>query len=155
MSAEEWRAVVGYEGLYEVSSLGNVRSWTPRKNGEPLTPWLNRNGYLRVALGRDGHHYVHRLVAAAWLGPCPEGQQTRHLDGDKLNNRAPNLAYGSNSDNLLDSVRHGTHPWASRTHCPRGHEYAGSNLYVDPSGRRSCRTCRRERYALERARVTA
>lgn len=107
---EEWREIPGVDG-YQVSNLGRVRSITRVKTvegagkslvypGRILSQAL-RDGYPRVNL--HGKAYtVHRLVAAAFLGPCPEGMEVRHLDGNKVNNRAENLAYGTHRENVLD-----------------------------------------------------
>lgn len=53
---------------------------------------------------------VHRLVASAFLGPCPGGQEVRHLDGNPQNNAVTNLAYGTRTENILDVLRIGR-PW--------------------------------------------
>lgn len=104
--SEEWRPVPGFEGQYEVSSLGRVRSWT-----RVLRLSVATGGYLNVSLGRaGGTHSVHVLVAAAFLGPKLPGQIVRHLDGTRQNNRVGNLAYGSYRDNSADSLAHGTRP---------------------------------------------
>ena len=119
---EEWRDIPGFPG-YQVSDLGRVQSvdrliYDPRSEttnrpafrrypGRVLTPTLN-TGYPRVKLG-GGHPGVpvHRLVALAFIGPCPPGQETRHWDGDNLNTRRGNILYGTRSDNAKDRVRHG------------------------------------------------
>lgn len=149
---EIWRQIDGFEGRYEVSSLGRVRSWTPAKVGGTLRPTPHKDRY-RVTLysdtGRAVHRYVHRLVADAFLGPRPEGLETRHLNGNPLDNRAANLAYGTTSDNQLDSVRHGTHASARKTHCPQGHPYDAANTSIQ-NGTRVCRTCRRQREQMRR-----
>ena len=115
---ETWLPVSGFHG-YEVSNQGSVRSW--RNNGpgvalraEPraVGPSVKNNGYLSVNLWADGKRSsisVHRLVLSAVVGPAKDGQVCRHLDGDKKNNRAANLAWGTASDNMQDAVRHGTH----------------------------------------------
>lgn len=152
---EQWRPVVGFEGRYEVSNLGQVHSIArtiTRSNGVPqfinsriIRTRPGARGYITIQLWRDNkaHIYtVHRLVAAAWIGPRPDGLQVRHLDGDKTNNRADNLAYGTNSENQLDAVRHGTHNMSGKTHCKRGHEFTSENTYSVPGGGRACRACR-------------
>ncbi|SHJ58468.1 NUMOD4 motif-containing protein [Nocardiopsis flavescens] len=154
---EQWRAVVGFPG-YEVSSLGNVRSWSRYKRGELLKLRPGTTGYPHVTLWRDGRCHrpkVHRLVALAFIGPRPDGQQVRHLDGDRLNNAADNLAYGTPSQNVRDSVRHGTHPEVRKTSCRRGHPFDTANTYVDPSGRRVCRACKLQRQRRRRARLAS
>ena len=90
---EEWRAVPGYEGLYEVSNKGNVRN--VRKNTLMRLP-KNKYGYIQVGLSKNGIRtmfQVHRLVAQAFL-PNPDNlPQVNHLDEDKTNNNVTNLEW--------------------------------------------------------------
>lgn len=116
---ERWLDIPGYEGRYQVSDLGRVRSVDHRvrvshgatrlMRGRVLKPaGSKRDPHLYVVLGHGAHGSpVHHLVALAFLGPCPEGCEVRHLDGDPLNNRAENLAYGSRAQNILDVFRIG------------------------------------------------
>lgn len=69
-----------------------------------------RSGHIIVNLGRGNANarYVHRLVLEAFVGPCPEGMECRHLDGNPANNRPGNLAWGTPRENQADSARHGT-----------------------------------------------
>lgn len=119
----EWRAVVGYEGMYEVSDTGEVRSvarTVQRSNGadqlvagKTLTKHPDRRGYHLVSLTRDHkavHRRVHRLVLEAFAGPCPEGHEGLHGDGDMHNNHRSNLRWGTRTENVHDSMRHGTLP---------------------------------------------
>jgi hypothetical protein len=144
MTDEEWRPIPGWPD-YRISNVGRVLSL---RQGEPrpLRPQLV-GSYHRVHLFRvDGHRLVgvHQLVAAAFIGPCPDGQQVRHLDGDPLNNVPANLAYGTHADNMQDRLRHGRHPMASKTHCKRGHEFTAANT-LRYRGSRFCRKCRTAR----------
>ena len=120
MAAEEWRPVVGYEALYEVSSLGRVRSIDREclgrdgrcelHRGKMLKPQPMKNGYLDVYLcsgARRTHRTVHRLVAEAFIGPKPKGLEIRHKDGNRSNNSAENLEYGTRSENLRDCYSYG------------------------------------------------
>lgn len=149
---EQWRPVVGYEGLYEVSDEGRVKT-TRRKGsaGGLMKPQTAKcGGYWVVALYRDGQEdkrYVHALVVETFTGPRPSGLEIRHLDGDPQNARLSNLCYGTSAENKIDQVRHGTHYTASRTHCPSGHPYDAENTYVPPSrpNARYCRACARRR----------
>lgn len=142
---EAWLPIPGYEGLYEVSSLGRVYS-RPRertRGGLIKTP-INKNGYPEVHLnGPNGRTWLlHAVVCLAFFGPRPDDLEVRHLDGNKANPTLPNLAYGTRSENVLDRVRHGTHNMASKTHCKRGHPLTAENVYVAPGGnRRQCRRC--------------
>lgn len=109
---EEWRAVPGFEGLYEVSDFGRVRSLDRldrlgrRRAGILLRPGVASNGYPTVSLcGRT--HCVHALVLTAFVGPA-RGRVCRHLDGDRKNNALSNLAWGSPVENRHDADRHGT-----------------------------------------------
>lgn len=149
MTAEEWRPIPGFNDWYEVSNLGNVRSWSPYMKGKPLKPTPNAKGYLRVGLrtadGRSRWFYVHRLVLEAHVGPCPDGMQGAHGDGNPANNKASNLRWATQSENNLDAVRHGTHVDTRKTHCPQGHPYDEENTYRTPEGYRRCRACTYER----------
>lgn len=82
-------------------------------------PWIQIKGtieiptgipYLRVSpkIGNKfRHRFLHRLILEAFVGPVPAGLQTRHLDGDSLNNALANLCYGTARENKADTVRHG------------------------------------------------
>lgn len=109
-----------------------------------------RSGHLLVDLYRDNvrsKQYVHQLVAAAFIGPCPEGQEVRHWDGDPSNNAASNLLYGTHAENMQDMVRHGRNFNRNRgkTHCDHGHEFTPGNTWTDKRGSRYCRACSRIR----------
>lgn len=151
MSGETWLPVTGWEDLYLVSDQGRVRSLPRRRSaGRILKPTINPRGYGRVDLwdrSRVQKSYVHRLVAIAFLGGDHPGLQVCHFDGDPANNHVNNLRWDTPSANLLDAVRHGTHPTASRTHCPRGHALVEPNLVPSQVARgwRSCLACCRAR----------
>lgn len=105
---EEWRPVVGFEGLYEVSDMGNVRSL---RSGKIIALCPHTGGYLMIHLYVSGTRTpmtLHRAVAEAFLGPRPEGKQIRHLDGDRKNCSLSNLVYGTKLENEADKLRHGT-----------------------------------------------
>jgi hypothetical protein len=138
--SEQWRAIAGYEGRYEVSNLGRVKSLPRRrtKGGILVTP-VNKRGYLSVTLGYEKRE-LHGVVAAAFLGSRPQGAEVRHLDGNPLNPAAANLVYGTRSENVRDKRRHGTDHNVMKTHCPQGHAYDEENTRLY-QGRRYCRAC--------------
>jgi HNH endonuclease/NUMOD4 motif-containing protein len=112
---EIWKSVAGYEGLYEVSSHGRVKTLrtTPRGCRAKNYPYLalnpNNCGYFTVNLSRDGKtrgFSVHRLVAAAFIGPRPDKHDVNHIDLNKTNNHAINLEYLTHQDNLQHAVKH-------------------------------------------------
>jgi hypothetical protein len=90
---------------------------------------------------------VHQLVAEAFHGSRPDGLVIRHLDGDKMNNRATNLRYGTSSENAQDRLEHGRHHQLEKMHCPQGHAYDAANTRINVSPRgdvsRRCRACHR------------
>lgn len=114
---ERWLAVVGFEGAYEVSDLGRVRSLDRiqcdgrRRKGRILMHQPRGRIYIAVHLYRQAKlktYLIHRLVLEAFVGPCPEGMQSRHLDGNSKNNTVINLKWGSPLENHADKKRHGT-----------------------------------------------
>jgi HNH endonuclease/NUMOD4 motif len=144
---EQWPAVVGWEQNYRVSSSGDVWS-APRATtrGGLLKQVIDKHGYHYVTLTLDGvqtKRPVHQLVIEAHFGPCPEGEEVRHLNGNPADNRWPeNLAYSTHAVNLQDRREHGTDPNLNKTHCPKKHPYDEANTYW-MEGRRVCLICRR------------
>lgn len=121
---DDWRPVKGFEGFYEVSREGRIRSLdrvTYGRNkslrtvrGKDLTPKINNvSGYHQVALSVGGqvrYEYIHRIVCQAYSGPPPtEKHEVCHWDGDRANNLASNLRWGTRAENHRDKKRHGTH----------------------------------------------
>lgn len=137
---EEWRPVVDWEGKYEVSNLGRVRS-VCNDRVKALTP--NGRGYLVTGLGHGRIAYVHRLVLDAFVGPRPEGMVSCHNNGDRSDNRLANLRYGTSSENNTDTVTHGNHWQAKKTHCKHGHEFTPENTMLRSDGGRKCWACHR------------
>ena len=105
---EQWKSIAGYEGLYEVSNLGRVKSLKFGKE-RILKPGKNSSGYLLVNLYKNGkmkHFKVHRLVATAFL-PNPMGfPEINHLDEDKANNVVSNIEWASRWDNMHYGTLH-------------------------------------------------
>jgi len=109
---EEWRPVVGYEGYYEVSNWGRVRSVAKgkgRKTGKLLVQRAHiRDEYFSVILCRETKQKsrkTHALVAEAFIGRCPFGKQIDHIDGNRQNNVVPNLRYVTQLENRRAAVR--------------------------------------------------
>ena len=99
---EEWRDIKGYEGRYQVSSLGNFVSITKRSGRKTMRGSLDTKGYVKITLYKNGARHTqgaHRFVAQAFI-PNPENKtQVNHLDGDKQNNAVSNLAWCTNAEN--------------------------------------------------------
>lgn len=117
INSEVWLAIKDYEGAYEVSNMGRVRSIprtssTGRKlKGKILSLMDNGHGYKTVMLswkGAQKRKYVHRLVLEAFTGPCPEGFEARHFNGVRSDNRLENLEWSTHIDNVADRKIHGT-----------------------------------------------
>lgn len=159
--SEIWLPVVGWEGYYEVSDQGRVRSLdrhilatngrSRKQKGRILSPRAKTSGHLQLCL-RSGNRVetpsVHRVVALAFLGKCPDGMECLHTDGNPSNNHVGNLSWGTRSENRYDMVRHGTHPQKTRSQCPIGHPLVAPNLRPRvwrEEGRRQCLACARAR----------
>lgn len=102
--AEIWKDIPGYEGRYQVSDLGALRS----KERGALRPFINQHGYAIATLSKEGQRIrtgVHRLVASAFI-PNPEGKaQINHINGNKQDNRPENLEWATCSENNLHRRR--------------------------------------------------
>jgi hypothetical protein len=123
------RDVPGFPG-YRVDAGGAVYSAVRRvglgrgkgtkvqigDNWKALTPHLTASGYLCVNFGRGNTRVIHRLVLEAFVGPCPEGSECRHLNGDRTDNRLENLAWGTPAENHADQYQHGTREAGERHH---------------------------------------
>lgn len=115
-------------------------------------------GYWCLVLSKDGDVQAFRfgtLVAVAWLGTKPAGQWIRHLDGDLLNDRVENLAYGTEVEFRADQALRARREEAAGapTHCPSGHRY--SDHWMDMFGERNCAGCRHDHYLSIRDRKLA
>lgn len=106
---EQWLDVVGFEGLYEVSNHGQVRSvktgqikkiTTDKKTNRPfLNIWKkNKQSVIRI----------HKLVLEAFVGKKPDGMECCHNDGNPFNNHISNLRWDTPKNNHADKVKHGT-----------------------------------------------
>jgi len=116
---ETWQRIPGYD-RYEASDQGRIRSLEQRitrrdgvhqrRQGRILKGTAARD-YLKVAIGIELWQVtIHRLVLLAFRGPCPEGMEARHLNGNPHDNRLCNLEYGTKKENAQDKHLHGTMP---------------------------------------------
>jgi hypothetical protein len=122
LAGEVWRPIAGYEGLYEASSFGRIkslpRSWLGNfgvraSKTKILKQSEQSGGYLNVSLSKDNKaktYTVHKLVAIAFHGEGGDRRAVRHLDGNTKNNQPCNLQWGTYSENEADKALHGTAP---------------------------------------------
>jgi NUMOD4 motif/HNH endonuclease len=165
--AERWAPIPGYEGHYEASDLGQIRSLdrviphrrngTVRVRGRLMKQYVGPEDgrrFVRLTVENDSHLMrVHRLVLMAFVGPCPEGMEGCHNNGDPSDNRLVNLRWDTHPENMYDRGRHGTDPARNRTHCPRNHLLQAPNLVPcnASDGFRSCLACSRAQSNAKRA----
>lgn len=144
---ELWKPVKGYEGLYEVSNLGGIKSlarW--RKNGENSGYWQQEKilkqthtttGYLKVELSKNkkrSSFKVHRLVAEAFIANPDNKPNINHKDGNPLNNKAENLEWCTQQENIIHALRTGL---KKKLHIPKEelkHLYIDKNLTAKEIG---------------------
>ncbi len=159
---EEWRSIPGYEGVYDASDHGRIRSLSrviyPRA-GSPR-PICGR--IMKLGVGDKGHLIVclkgalsgrqfflaHRLVLVTFVGPCPPDMEGCHNDGNPGNNHLDNLRWDTSTANHYDMVKHGTHCNASKKVCKYGHRLELPNLVKYKLPWRGCRSC-----AMSRSKV--
>lgn len=137
---ELWKDIGGFEGYYQVSTCGNVRSLTRfdgirERKGQPIAPVLKHNGYLQVGLRKHGKRKyvgVHRLVAEAFI-PNPQNKpQVNHIDCDKQNNNVSNLEWATSRENLNHAHKHNlVKPRKGKTH-PFYGKYGESSRSAKP-----------------------
>jgi len=120
---EEWKDIPGYEGLYQASSMGRIKSINytgycfgrlySKKREKILKPCKNKNGKkyrLIVSLRKDKavkRFYIHQLVIQTFVGPCPSNMEVCHNNGDSENNSVENLRYDTHKSNMIDMSKHG------------------------------------------------
>ena len=112
---EHWVAIEGFNGLYEVSSEGRVRSLFDNRRNARIFPKILKpglvHGYHQYVLMKHGKRHnlkAHAAVLRAFVGPRPEHMEARHLNGCRTDNRVSNLLWGTQKENALDRVQHGS-----------------------------------------------
>ena len=131
-SIEIWKDIQEYEGLYQVSNLGRVKSlarkvkdydprwgnWRMRRIKERiLKPCFFEKKYPTVSFSKGGKIHtreLHRVVAETFLGPCPEGMECCHRDGNKNNNNLNNLRWDTKENNFADNISNGTRMFGTK-----------------------------------------
>lgn len=117
---EQWRPIQGFEGSYEVSDMGRVRSLSRRARtafgtrlvpGRFMRPTIKKHGYAEIALSRGceyAYKLVHRLVLETFVGEQPTDHEGGHFNGIRTDNRLDNLRWVTRMENMQDQYRHGT-----------------------------------------------
>lgn len=162
-AADRWLPIPGWEGYYEASDCGQIRSLDRPsvthlggryvRRGKQLKQIVISNGYCHVELYAPGRHLRtlwHRIILLTFAGvPLEHASVGCHKDDDPGNNRLDNLRWDDQSGNIHDSVAHGNHRNTRKVTCKRKHEFVGKNLVVavniDKHGivhpARQCRSC--------------
>ena len=134
---EVWKDVVGYENLYQVSNLGNVkrvgsfRGVNKKYINTYLTPKDNGKGYLRIKLSKDGKgkmFMLHRLISIAFIDNPNNYNVVNHKDSNKLNNNIDNLEWCTQSYNVIHSVNNNR--WTQVNKVGKGYFKDGNKYYA-------------------------
>lgn len=138
---EVWKDIKGYESVYQISNLGNVRRvdcYSINKLGvirfmpeADLKPWDNGKGYLVVSLhdsGKRKNHYIHRLVAEAFIPKIEQKNYVNHLDYNKHNNTVENLEWCTQAENVMYSVERMRKPRLKYKPSNTGEKYISKRL---------------------------
>jgi len=136
VNMEIWKDINGFEGYYQISNYGNVRSLDRfdgirNKKSQSIIPVLKYNGYLQVGLRKNGtrkYLSVHRLVALHFIDNPENKTQVNHIDCNKQNNHVSNLEWVSSKENLLHARKHGL-----RDNMPRGEKHVNYGMYGERS----------------------
>lgn len=116
---EKWKDIINYEGYYQISNFGNIRSLDRKirfnkgysiKKGKMLKPILNKKGYYKVSLSKnqkEKRFFIHRLVAIHFIENPLSKEQVNHKDGNKKNNRVDNLEWCTNLENQRHAIKNG------------------------------------------------
>lgn len=117
---EEWKDIPGYEGKYQASNKGRIKSFIFRESDKTITLYknpkilkggMNNGGYLTMSLLRHGkteQFLIHQLILMSFVGPCDAGMEVAHLNGCRTDNRLENLKYCTRSENHSHKEIHGT-----------------------------------------------
>ena len=144
---EVWKDIKGYEGMYQCSSLGNIRSLDrivickngriDHKIGTTMKLRQNKNGYMQIGLTKHNVRkmtYVHRLIAETFIENPDNKSQINHKDGDKLNNSVENLEWVTASENLKHSYENLNRTINSGKHRKiKGYDEDGELIFMCPS----------------------
>ncbi len=123
---EQWKSIPGYEDFYQVSDKGRIKKckrWDVNKRGyieseQILKPFDNGHGYLVISLSKEGrktNHYIHRLVASAFIDNPTNKGYVNHLDYNRKNNVASNLEWCTQKENAQYSSEHMKRPRRVKT----------------------------------------
>jgi len=109
---ENWKDIKSYEGIYQASDLGNLRSLNYKRTGkiQVLKPALDNKGYLRTAFMKDGilkTVKVHRVIAQTFLNTIDDKNQVNHINGIKTDNNLINLEWCNNTENQNHAIKKG------------------------------------------------
>jgi DNA-binding protein Fis len=117
MEIENWYPLNKYQGYYEISESGKVRSLSKRNFHSQIKPRIDRGGYLSVRLSKHGQtktHFVHRLLALQFISKPVHKNFVNHKNGIKSDNTLSNLEWVTHQENVIDAYKQGLNSFAKK-----------------------------------------
>lgn len=136
MNIEEWKDIKGYEGIYQVSNFGNIKSLYGKEH--LIKPFPRPNGYLGIMLYKNGKTHprsIHRIVAETFISNPEDKEQVNHINGIKTDNTTNNLEWCTRKENMAHSWKNGLRQFSEKRKIEMRKKMSIEVLQYDKNGK--------------------